>query len=139
MENNLASVFLEDFAEIEKMEKSVNFFRRSPYSYVVWLMVIDHHCKSQKLTIDNIERSVERLASRKTLFSFLDDAVKHGFFTKTKDPDDKRRTLISPTEETLNHFNKWSKTLVSKLNINSMYIFFLPFFSKIENVLTYLH
>ena len=115
MSFNIASALLENFLTNQKNESCIHFFKKSTYSYVVLLIIIDHHCKSKKLTIDIIERSVERLTSRKTLFSFLDDAVKQNLILKTMDPNDKRRVIISPTEQTIQQFNKWSQRLVHKI------------------------
>ena len=55
------------------------------------------------------------MISRKTLFSFLDDAVQNNFLIKTHDPEDKRRTLLTPTKVTLDEFKTWSGTLTAVL------------------------
>ena len=115
MSFNIASALLENFLTNQKNEGCIDFFKKSTYSYVVLLIIIDYHVKSKKLTIDIIERSVEQLTSRKTLFSFLDDAVKQNLIIKTMDPNDKRRVIISPTEQTIEQFNKWSQRLVHKI------------------------
>ena len=119
MSFNIASALLEDFLTNQKNESCIHFFKKSTYSYVVLLIIIDYHVKSKKLTIDIIERSVERLTSRKTLFSFLDDAVKQNLILKTMDPNDKRRVIISPTEQLIEQFNKWSQRLVHKIIANN--------------------
>ena len=119
MSFNIASILLENFLTNQKNESCIDFFKKSTYSYVVLLIIIDYHVKSKKLTIDIIERSVERLTSRKTLFSFLDDAVKQNLIIKTMDPNDKRRVIISPTEQLIEQFNKWSQRLVHKIITNN--------------------
>jgi len=58
---------------------------------------------------------VSHIISRKTLFSFLDDAVQNNFLIKTHDPEDKRRTLLTPTKVTLDEFKTWSATLTAAL------------------------
>ena len=35
------------------------------------------------------------------------------------DPNDKRRVIISPTEQTIEQFNKWSQRLVHKIITNN--------------------
>ena len=116
---HIAAVLLADFLQYSKMEKSVSFFRRSSHSYVVWLIVLDHYFNSKKLSVENVEKKVSHIISRKTLFSFLDDAVENNFLIKTHDPKDKRRTLLTPTKVTLDEFKTWSGTLTAALKKNS--------------------
>jgi hypothetical protein len=114
-EKHIAAALLADFLQYSKMEKFVSFFRRSSHSYVVWLMVLDHYFNSKKLSVENIEKEMHHMVSRKTLFSFLDDAVQNNFLIKTHDPEDKRRTLLTPTKVTLDEFKTWSATLTAAL------------------------
>ncbi len=78
-------------------------------------MVLDHYFNSKKLSVENIEEKVSHIISRKTLFSFLDDAVQNNFLIKTNDPKDKRRMLLTPTQVTLDEFKTWSATLTAAL------------------------
>ena len=114
-QKHVAAALLAHFLQYNKMEKSVSFFRRSSHSYVVWLMVLDHYFNSKKLSVENVEEKVSHMISRKTLFSFLDDAVQNNFLIKTHDPKDKRRTLLTPTQVTLDEFKTWSATLTAAL------------------------
>ena len=114
-EKHIAAALLKNFLQYNKMEKSVNFFRRSTHSYAVWLLVLDYYSESKKLSVENIQEKVRCMVSRKTLYSFLDDAVKNNFLIKTNDPKDKRRTLLTPTHNTLDEFKTWSAALTSAL------------------------
>ena len=78
-------------------------------------MVLDHYFNSKKLSVENVEKKVSHMISRKTIFSFLDDAVQNNFLIKTHDPEDKRRTLLTPTKVTLDEFKTWSATLTAAL------------------------
>ena len=112
-EKHIAAALLKNYLQYNKMEKSVNFFRRSTHSYAVWLLVLDYYSESKKLSVENIQEKVRCMGSRKTLYSFLDDAVKNNFLIKTNDPKDKRRTLLTPTQVTLDEFKTWSGTLTA--------------------------
>lgn len=111
-----AEALLDDFLNTAQHDDSINFFRRSPYSYVIWLLVIDSSLKKQKLSIEDIEKKVAKITSRKTLYSFLNSSIKKGFLIKVKDTEDKRKSLIQPSDITLDHYSKWVKKL--KLNLS---------------------
>ena len=78
-------------------------------------MILDHYFNSKKLSVENIGKEMRHMVSIKTLFSFLDDAVQNNFLIKTHDPEDKRRTLLTPTQVTLDEFKTWSGTLTAVL------------------------
>jgi DNA-binding MarR family transcriptional regulator len=56
--------------------------------------------------------------SLKTISSIVKDAEKQGYIQKQKSVSDTRNKNISPTNQTINEFDTWSKNL--KCNINKL-------------------
>ena len=65
-----AKALLDDFLNTAQHDDSINFFRRSPYSYVIWLLVIDSSLKQKKLSIEYIEKKVKKITSQKHFIVF---------------------------------------------------------------------
>ena len=63
-----AEALLDDFLNTAQHDDSINFFRRSPYSDVIWLLVINSSLKKQKLSIEDIDKeSCQNYVSKNTL------------------------------------------------------------------------
>ena len=89
--------------------QTVKFFRKDITSVWVWFIVIISYYKKTKITTEIILSKIPKeYASRVTIFKILDDAVKKKYFSKEIDINDKRKFIISPTNITIEEFEKWS-------------------------------
>jgi len=89
--------------------ETVKFFRKDITSVWVWFIVLKSFYKKTKVTPDLVLSSIPKeYTSRVTIFKILDDAVKKKYFNKEVDINDKRKFIISPTNITIEEFEKWS-------------------------------
>ena len=88
---------------------TVKFFRKDITSVWVWFIVLISYYKETKVTSEIILNTIPKeYASRVTIFKILDDSVKKKYFNKEVDINDKRKFIISPTNITIEEFEKWS-------------------------------
>jgi hypothetical protein len=89
--------------------ETVKFFRKDITSVWIWFIILMSYYKKTKVTSEIILNTIPKeYASRVTIFKILDDAVKKKYFTKEIDINDKRKFIISPTNITIEEFEKWS-------------------------------
>ena len=89
--------------------ETVKFFRKDITSVWVWFIILISYYKKTKVSPETILNTIPKeYASRVTIFKILDDAVKKKYFTKETDINDKRKFIISPTNITIEEFEKWS-------------------------------
>ena len=89
--------------------ETVKFFRKDIASLWVWFIVLKSFYKKTKVTPDLVLSSIPKeYTSRVTIFKILDNAVKKKYFSKEIDINDKRKFIISPTNITIEEFEKWS-------------------------------
>ena len=101
---------LENDLDISNSEfGTVKFFRKDIVSVWVWFVILISYYKKTKVTSEIVLNTIPKeYASRVTIFRLLDDAVKKKYFTKEIDINDKRKFIISPTNITIEEFEKWS-------------------------------
>jgi len=89
--------------------ETVKFFRKDITSVWVWFIVLKSFYKKTKVSPDLVLSTIPKeYASRVTIFKILDDTVKKKYFSKEIDINDKRKFIISPTNITIEEFEKWS-------------------------------
>ena len=89
--------------------ETVKFFRKDIKNVWVWFIILISYYKKTKVTSDIILNTIPKeYASRVSIFKILNDAVKKKYFTKEIDINDKRKFIISPTNITIEEFEKWS-------------------------------
>ena len=95
---------------------SIKFFRsNSAYGYIMWLTIIDCYYEKKSITIEKLVNDLEIYASRRTVIEFINKCVEANFIRKINSIEDKRKTLIEPTEITLKEYSEWSSEFVKSV------------------------
>lgn len=95
---------------------SIKFFRsNSAYGYIMWLTVIDCYFEKKNLSIEQLVIEIEKYASRRTILDFINKGVEAKFIKKVNSTEDKRKTLIQPTEITLKEYSEWSSEFIKSV------------------------
>ena len=112
---NFADYLIKDLNGDTKI-KSIKFFRSSgAYGYVAWLTIISSYLNKSPLTIEQLVKTLEPHASRRTILDFLNKGFDSGFIEKRNSISDKRKTLLEPSKITLVEFNEWSLNFISNI------------------------
>ena len=92
---------------------SIKFFRsNSAYGYIMWLTVINYYFENKSLSIEKIVTGLETYASRRTIIDFINKGIEAKFIKKINSSEDKRKTLIKPTNITIKEYSEWSDEFV---------------------------
>ena len=95
---------------------SIKFFRsNSAYGYIMWLTIINYHYEKKTISIEQLVNVLEIYASRRTIIDFINKCVEANFIKKISSTDDRRKTLIEPTEVTLKEYSEWSSEFVKSV------------------------
>ena len=95
---------------------SIKFFRSNgAYGYVIWLTVINCNFEKKDISIEKLVAAVETYASRRTIIDFISKGVEAKFIKKINSSEDKRKTLIEPTEITLKEYSEWSGEFIKSV------------------------
>ena len=95
---------------------SIKFFRSNgAYGYIIWLHIIDCYFSKRKTTIDEIVLKVDKFASRRTVLDFINKGVDALFLKKERKSDDKRKTIIKPTDVTIEEYKIWSEEFIKSV------------------------
>ena len=95
---------------------SIKFFRsNSGYGYIMWLTIIDCYYEKKSISIEKLVNDLETYASRRTVIEFINKCVEANFIRKINSIEDKRKTLIEPTEITLKEYSEWSGEFVKSV------------------------
>ena len=112
---NLAKYLLWEFQE-ESEQKSIKYFRSyGGYGYIIWLTVILEYLKKNPIPIESLVVAAEKYASRRTVVDFISDATKAGYLIKKASNDDRRKTFIEPSTNTIADYSQWSSNFISNI------------------------
>ena len=81
----------------------------------MWLTIIDCYYEKKSITIEKLVNDLEIYASRRTVIDFINKCVEANFIRKINSIEDKRKTLIEPTEITLKEYSEWSSEFVKSV------------------------
>ena len=113
--SKLAKYLILDLEE-DWSKPSIKFFRSSrAYGYIIWLYLIDNHFSEKKITVEDVVVKLEKYASRRTIIDFLNKGVDAKFLEKDTSPDDKRKTIITPSNITIEEYKVWSKNFIKSI------------------------
>ena len=113
--SKLANVLINDFLG-DWSKPSIKFFRsNSAYGYIMWLTIIDYYYEKKNISIEQLVNDLEIYASRRTIIDFINKCVEANFIIKINSTDDRRKTLIEPTEITLKEYSEWSSEFVKSV------------------------
>ena len=113
--SKLAKYLILDLEE-DWSKPSIKFFRSSgSYGYIIWLYLIDNHFSEKKITVEDVVVKLEKYASRRTIIDFLNKGVEAKFLEKETSLDDKRKTIITPSNITIEEYKVWSKNFIKSI------------------------
>ena len=113
--SKLAKYLILDLEE-DWSKPSIKFFRSSgAYGYIIWLYLIDNHFSEKKITVEDVVVKLEKYASRRTIIDFLNKGVDAKFLEKETSSDDKRKTIITPSNITIEEYKVWSENFIKSI------------------------
>ena len=113
--SKLAKYLIFDLQE-DWSKPSIKFFRSSgAYGYIIWLTLIDAHFEKRKMTTESLVLKLEKYASRRTILDFIQKGVEAKFLSKIESNEDKRKTFIKPSENTIQEYKEWSREFIKNI------------------------
>ena len=113
--SKLAKYLILDLEE-DWSKPSIKFFRSSgAYGYIIWLYLIDSYFSEKKITVEDVVLKLEKYASRRTIIDFLNKGVEAKFLEKDTSLDDKRKTIITPSNITIEEYKVWSEKFIKNV------------------------
>ena len=113
--SKLAKYLILDLEE-DWSKPSIKFFRSSgAYGYIIWLFLIDSYFSEKKITVEDVVLKLEKYASRRTIIDFLNKGVDAKFLEKDTSLDDKRKTIITPSNITIEEYKVWSENFIKSV------------------------
>ena len=113
--SKLAKYLILDLEE-DWSKQSIKFFRSSgAYGYIIWLYLIDSYFSEKKITVEDVVLKLEKYASRRTIIDFLNKGVDAKFLEKDTFLDDKRKTIITPSNITIEEYKVWSEKFIKNV------------------------
>ena len=95
----------------ERFQRSIKFFRRTPYGYRIMLEIMQGHylLTQQKITSEHLCRVVQHLASRITVNNFLKEILQIKLIENYKDHHDGRLKIFKPSKLLVKEYEQWVK------------------------------
>ena len=113
--SKLAKYLISDLKE-DWSKPSIKFFRSNgAYGYIIWLIIIDTYFDKKDITVETLVLEVEKYASRRTILDFIQKGVSAKFLSKIASNKDKRKTLLEPSEITVQEYNEWSREFIKNV------------------------
>ena len=95
---------------------SIKFFRSNgAYGYIIWLTIINSNFEKKDLSIEKLVNDIASYASRRTIINFINKGVEANFIKKVNSYEDKRKTLIEPTNITVKEYSEWSREFIKSI------------------------
>ncbi len=115
---SISSYFYEEFLKNSDKYKNVSYFRRSPGGKLLMFKIMQKHFLNERLCVEELIRQVPiSIASRLSLFTMIDIAVKKGIIEKKSlDHSDKRKKHILPTDSFIKEYKDWLRDYLSEIN-----------------------
>ena len=100
----LAELSLTDFMTRSK-EDVLRFFTTTPQHWIMLHKVVIAYYKNETISKNQLLKFIEK--SYLTSNTYIDNAIKKGYFKIIRNKKDKRSIFILPTEETIKIFEKF--------------------------------
>lgn len=102
----------------DKELECIKFFTATNEKKIVWLSILDRHYDQKPISVEElIEQVAPHFASRSTVKNIIEDAVYFGYVKKTQDRVDRRKFILSPTENLIQESTKWSEKFKESFKI----------------------
>ena len=113
--SKLAKYLILDLEE-DWAKPSLKFFRSNgAYGYIVWLFLIDNYFSEKTTSVEEVVSKLERYASRRTIIDFLNKGAEAKFLEKETSLIDKRKTIITPSNTTIEEYKVWSENFIKSI------------------------
>ena len=89
--------------------KFISYLRRNATGWLIMNIMMEYYFENKELRVETLASKItSKVCSRATLLSMLKSAEIRKIIKKTKGQIDKRARIITPTEEFIDEFNKWT-------------------------------
>ena len=117
MSYETAAYLFDEFIKNNSQNECLGFFRRSPHSYLLMLLIYIHQSKKKNLSMSDIYKKIpDKVASDLTLFNLVKTAEDAGYVTKIQMPNDSRSVNVAFKKNAFNKISNWLDSLVIKKN-----------------------
>jgi len=115
--SNISSYLFDEFLKHTDKYKTVSYFRRSPGGSLLMFKIMNSYFLNQDLHVEELIRKVPiSIASRLSLFTLIDNAVKKGILIKEgSGGGDKRKKSIIPSDIFLKEYKDWLHNYISQI------------------------
>ena len=116
--SHISSYLFDEFLKHSDKYKSVSYFRRSPGGKLLMFKIMSHYFTNKDLHVEELIRKVPiSIASRLSLFTLIDNAVKKGILLKESSVQgDKRKKSITPSDSFIKEYKDWLHHYISEIN-----------------------
>lgn len=112
--SDISSYLFDEFLKNSDKYKIVSYFRRSPGGSLLMFKIMHNYFLNENLHVEELIRKVPiSIASRLSLFTLIDTAVKKNFLIKEGSTGDKRKKSIIPSESFIKEYKDWLHIYVS--------------------------
>jgi hypothetical protein len=112
--SDISSYLFDEFLKNSDKYKIVSYFRRSPGGSLLMFKIMHNYFLNQDLHVEELIRKVPiSIASRLSLFTLIDTAVKKNFLIKEGSDRDKRKKSIIPSESFIKEYKDWLHNYIS--------------------------
>ena len=115
--SNISSYLFDEFLKHSDKYKSVSYFRRSPGGKLLMFKIMHSYFLNKDLHVEELIRKVPiSIASRLSLFTLIDNAVKKGILIKeSSSGGDKRKKSITPSDIFVKEYKDWLHHYISEI------------------------
>lgn len=112
--SDISSYLFDEFLKNSDKYKIVSYFRRSPGGSLLMFKIMHNYFLNEDLHVEELIRKVPiSIASRLSLFTLIDTAVKKSFLIKEGSTGDKRKKSIIPSESFIKEYKDWLHNYIS--------------------------
>ncbi len=98
-----------EFYITSKKYKTISYLRRNAAGWLIMNIMMEYYFANKELRVEKLASKISsKVCSRATLLSMLKSAEIRKVIKKTKSSEDMRARVITPTEEFLSEFKRWT-------------------------------
>jgi len=100
-----------DLKESNLKYETLKYFRQNMISVIIWINTMSYFYNKKELKAEDIYRKVNEIVrtSRPSVMKYLEEAKQQNYLKFNTSKNDKRAYSITPSEKTINEFEKWSE------------------------------
>ena len=115
--SNISSYLFDEFLKHSDKYKTVSYFRRSPGGSLLMFKIMQSYFLNNDLHVEELIRKIPiSIASRLSLFTLIDNAVKKGILLKESSAGgDKRKKSIVTSDIFIKEYKDWLHNYISQI------------------------